>query len=95
MDAGINNVIYMELHSGPKMANGTCGNNRSRFHCIYLIRKMLVQYTGVLCGYVVSYQIVNLATYQKLHDSVCIMRSEWPGGLIYGSTAACLLGLRV
>ena len=25
MDAGINNVIYMELHSEPKMANGTCG----------------------------------------------------------------------
>ena len=25
MDAGISNVIYMELHSGPKMANGTCG----------------------------------------------------------------------
>jgi hypothetical protein len=25
MDAGINNVIYMELHSGPKMANGTRG----------------------------------------------------------------------
>jgi hypothetical protein len=25
MDAGINNGIYMELHSGPKMANGTCG----------------------------------------------------------------------
>jgi hypothetical protein len=25
MDAGINNVIYMELHSGPKMPNGTCG----------------------------------------------------------------------
>ena len=25
MDAGINNVIYMELLSGPKMANGTCG----------------------------------------------------------------------
>jgi len=25
MAAGINNVIYMELHSGPKMANGTCG----------------------------------------------------------------------
>jgi len=24
MAAGINNVIYMELHSGPKMANGTC-----------------------------------------------------------------------
>jgi len=23
MDAGINNVIYMELHSGPKLANGT------------------------------------------------------------------------
>ena len=33
MDAGINNVIYMELNSGPKMANGTCGNDRSRFHC--------------------------------------------------------------
>jgi len=25
MDVGINNVIYMELHSGQKMANGTCG----------------------------------------------------------------------
>jgi hypothetical protein len=25
MDAGINNVIYVELHSGPKMVNGTCG----------------------------------------------------------------------
>ena len=25
MDVGINNVIYMELHSGPKMANSTCG----------------------------------------------------------------------
>jgi hypothetical protein len=25
MDAGINNVIYMELFSGPKMANGICG----------------------------------------------------------------------
>jgi hypothetical protein len=25
MDAGINNIIYMELYSGPKMANGTCG----------------------------------------------------------------------
>jgi hypothetical protein len=25
MDAGINNVIYMELYSGPKMANGICG----------------------------------------------------------------------
>jgi hypothetical protein len=25
MDVGINNVIYMELFSGPKMANGKCG----------------------------------------------------------------------
>jgi hypothetical protein len=25
MDAGINNVIYMELHLGPKMANGARG----------------------------------------------------------------------
>jgi len=25
MDVGTNNIIYMELHSGPKMANGTCG----------------------------------------------------------------------
>jgi len=25
MDVGINNVIYMELLSGSKMANGTCG----------------------------------------------------------------------
>ena len=25
MDAGINNVIYMELYSRPNMANGRCG----------------------------------------------------------------------
>jgi len=25
MDAGINNIIYMELHSEPKMADGTRG----------------------------------------------------------------------
>ena len=25
MDAVINNVIYMELNSGPKIANSTCG----------------------------------------------------------------------
>ena len=25
MDEGINNVIYMELHLGPKMVNSTCG----------------------------------------------------------------------
>ena len=25
MDAEINNVIYMELNSGPKIANSTCG----------------------------------------------------------------------
>jgi hypothetical protein len=25
MDAGINNIIYMELYSGPKMANSICG----------------------------------------------------------------------
>jgi ABC-type uncharacterized transport system ATPase subunit len=25
MDAGINNVIYMELYSGPKMVNDECG----------------------------------------------------------------------
>ena len=25
MDAGINNAIYMELNSGPKIANSTCG----------------------------------------------------------------------
>ena len=24
MDAGIHNVIYMELHLGPKVANSTC-----------------------------------------------------------------------
>jgi hypothetical protein len=24
MDEGINNIIYMELHSGPKVVNGTC-----------------------------------------------------------------------
>jgi len=39
MDAGINDVIYMELHWGPKMANGTCGNDRARFHCVRCKRK--------------------------------------------------------
>jgi hypothetical protein len=40
MDAGIHNVIYMELYSGPKNGerwmreNDQYGNDRSRFHCI-------------------------------------------------------------
>jgi hypothetical protein len=39
MDAEINNVIYMELYSGPKMVHGKykknerCEIDRSRFHC--------------------------------------------------------------
>jgi hypothetical protein len=28
IDAGINNVIYMELYSGPKMAHGKCGKTK-------------------------------------------------------------------
>jgi len=37
---------------------------------------------------------VNLATYEKLRDYICVMRSEWPRGLMCGSKAACFLGLR-
>jgi hypothetical protein len=39
VDAEVNNVIYMELYSGPKMAHGKYGKNercrvdRSRFRC--------------------------------------------------------------
>jgi hypothetical protein len=52
LDAGINNVIYMELYWGPKMANGTCGKTivtgRSRCHCIRvcLIPGQLSMYKG-------------------------------------------------
>jgi hypothetical protein len=28
IDSGINNVIYMELYSGPKMAHGKCGKTK-------------------------------------------------------------------
>jgi hypothetical protein len=30
MDVGINTIIYMELNSGPNMANGTCGKTIDR-----------------------------------------------------------------
>ena len=46
---------------------------------------------GMLC----RIKTVNLGTYRKLLDNICIVRSEWPRGLIYGSKATCLLGLRV
>ena len=46
---------------------------------------------GMLC----HIRIVNLATYKKLRDNICVTRSKWPHGLIYGSTAACLLELWV
>jgi len=41
MDAGINNVIYMELHSGPKMVNSTCGKT--------IVAGMIDRGSTVLC----------------------------------------------
>jgi hypothetical protein len=36
MDAEINNIVYMELCSGPKMAHGKYEKtNVARFHCIW------------------------------------------------------------
>ena len=44
MDADINNVIYMELNSGPKIANSTCGKaidvetiDRDSTVCMYVM----------------------------------------------------------
>ena len=44
MDAEINNVIYMELNSGPKIANSTCGKTTDvemidRDSTVYMSRK--------------------------------------------------------
>jgi hypothetical protein len=61
MDAGINNVIYMELHSGPKLANGRC-------------RKMIVEGTidrgstvlycvNVYCVTATGLQLTNISKY--------------------------------
>ena len=46
MDAGINNVIYMELHWGPKIANSTCGKTNvagtiDRGSTVYRYHKIL------------------------------------------------------
>jgi hypothetical protein len=57
MDAGINNIIYMELHSGPKMANSTCrktvvagtidqGSTVIIVSCYYMITYTLC---GIIC----------------------------------------------
>jgi hypothetical protein len=54
MDAGINNVIYMEIHSGAKMTkrymqeNDHSRNDKSRFHCI--INTLLgILFFSILC----------------------------------------------
>jgi hypothetical protein len=54
MDEGINNVIYMELHSGPKMANGTCGK--------MIIAGMIDRGSTALCSSMccaISYKHIN------------------------------------
>jgi hypothetical protein len=36
INAGINNIIYMGLISGPKIANGKCGKTMDRGSTVYL-----------------------------------------------------------
>ena len=73
MDVGINNVIYMELHSGPKMANGTCGNDRSRFHCIcFVFRNVFCRILPYLC-----YEIVTYSAFADTELITQIMFSRW------------------
>ena len=61
MDAGINNVIYVELYSGPKMANGRCGKTIDtgtidRGSTVYIHTHTRARahffWGGVLCAYV-------------------------------------------
>jgi len=56
MDAGINNVIYMDLYSGPKMANGRCGKTIDtgtidRGSTVYIFLSNFFVYT--LCSLVI------------------------------------------
>jgi hypothetical protein len=46
MDAGINNVIYMELYSGPKMANDECGKT---IDTVTIDRGSTVLYFAQIC----------------------------------------------
>jgi hypothetical protein len=50
INPGINNIIYVELHSGPKIANGTCGKttnagtiDRGSTVYIYINKKSLTK----------------------------------------------------
>ena len=54
MDAVINNVIYMELYSGPKMANGRCGKTMDRGSTVYPKYTQFVIVTSELldCDYI-------------------------------------------
>ena len=59
MDVGINNVIYMELHLGPKMANGTCrkmiiAGTIDRDSTVLIFFIPIIQHLPVTWGFPVS-----------------------------------------
>ena len=74
MGAGINNVIYMELHSGPKMANGTCGKTIvagtiDRHSTVILLPFNLLNF-NIYCSLVLIYSAEVSLFFKIIHGSL-------------------------
>ena len=65
MDAEINNVIYMELNSGPKIANSTCGKT--------IIAGTIDRDSTVMC-----IEFVNCELTTQLLQEICRMGINIP-----------------
>ena len=70
MDAGINNVIYMEFYSGPKMANGRCGKT---IDTGTIDRGSTIYMSVCLCMYIFLYTNMPILWLNTIH--VCTMLS--------------------
>ena len=79
MDAAINNVIYMELHSGPNgerymQVNNRCGNDRSRFHCTPIYKVHSSRVAILICHFTISINCSPLPL-QFVQHSITVHKS--------------------
>ena len=80
MDAEINNVIYMELTSGPKIANSTCGKTIDvetidRDSTVYVLKLREHCYGNNILFYLIcdlSYELVVADLLQVFHVLVVL-----------------------
>ena len=71
MDAGINNVIYMELNSGPKIANNTCGKT--------IVAGMIDRGSTVICSHYVQLEVTSSCD-QNACIKACNKQRAWQIG---------------